>query len=40
MRAELAWAVGALAAVALCAALAPLVPLAYAVGRWGRGADR
>lgn len=40
MRADLAWAVGALAAAALCVALAPLVPLAYAMGRCGRGADR
>lgn len=31
-------ALGSLA-VALCAALLPLVPVAMVAGRWGRGAD-
>ena len=38
-REELAWALGTALAVALCAALLPLVPVAMAVGRWSHGAD-
>ena len=38
-RTELRWGVAALAAAALCAAMAPLLPVIYIAGRWGRGAD-
>lgn len=34
------WALGTALAVALCAALLPLVPVAMAIGRWSHGADR
>ena len=38
-RTEMRWGVAALAAVALCACVVPLLPVALMVGRWGHGAD-
>lgn len=39
MAEDAAWALGTALAVALCAALLPLVPVAMVAGRWGHGAD-
>lgn len=39
-REDAAWALATALAVALCAALLPLVPVAWLGGRLGRGADR
>lgn len=38
-REDAAWALGTALAVALCAALLPLVPVAMVAGRWSHGAD-
>ena len=39
-RTELRWGVATLAALALCAAIAPLLPVVWIAGRWWHGADR
>lgn len=37
---DLRWGVATLVALALCAVVVPLLPVAYIAGRWVRGADR
>lgn len=39
-RTEVRWGVATLVALALCACVAPLLPVLWLGGRWGRGADR
>ena len=37
---ELRWLVATVVAAALCIGVAPLLPVAWAAGRWGHGGGR
>lgn len=39
-RSEVTWFLATAVALALCAGVVPLLPVALMAGRWGHGADR